>query len=251
MKILQVVCVGALLFACGCSDRVSDETYREKIIEESKYIFKSCPDKELDSVWKFDKTENLVSIFTADSTGLCKGTISGFHRGGQLKYTGTCQYHKKIGKWYFFKESGDLDFINYYTEDGDLYQKWFIREGDTIKHLYPIIFLEPKFAHVNEEVYLRVNYIFSGIDTSGWDYFLVHDFIEREIFDSQQGLPYERYVNKLDGDELSIKIKFLTPEEIALIGYTLAIHRETRDSIYYLDILEQYLTIIDTSSLEF
>jgi hypothetical protein len=250
MSLIRVICLSALLIGCGNSEHESNENYREKIIGDSKYIYQSYSDSELDSIWKFDMNGNLESVFTGDSTGKCLGTISGFYTTGELKFTGYCNHHDKIGQWYFFKNSGDLNFINYYTDNGELYQRWFIQEGDTSKKLFPIIDLEPRVAHVNEEIHLRVNYKFDGIDTTGWDYFFVHDFIEKEDYDPDQILPKERFRDPYNGEVLSIKLEFLAPDELAMFGYTLAVNRETGDSIFHLEIRDQFLTIVDTISQE-
>ena len=244
--------IGALLFfSFGCVD--SKMNYSERIIhsngEEYKYISRSYPDKKLDSIWKYHIDGHLVSVYTGDSLGRCFGWVSGYRQTGELHYNGQCWWGKSEGRWTFYDKSGELIFINLYS-NGHLYQRKFPESRDTAKWLYPIIEIEPQVAHVFDTIYVRADYILDGIDTTGWDYYLHFDFIEMERFDNRDTLPYEEIIEKYMGEQIEKRIKVTMPGEYVMYGYTLAVNRETGDSTYHLDIMDKFLTIIDTTSVE-
>ena len=244
--------IGILLFfTWGCTDSKVDYSERLIHVEEEgyKYISRSYPDKKLDSIWRYHIDGHLVSVYTGDSLGRCFGWTSGYRPSGELHYIGQCWWGKSEGRWNFYDKSGELIFINLYSND-HLYQRLFPESGDTTKWLYPIIEIEPRLAYVFDTIYVRVDYILDGIDTTDWDYYLHFDFIERDRFDSQDSLPYEDNIEKYEGEQIETKIRSISPGQYVMYGYTLAVNRETGDSIYHLDIMEQYLTILDSTSLK-
>ncbi len=213
------------------------------------FIIRSYPHLELDYIWKYSLNDEILSIYTRDSLKGCTGTMRWKHFSGELYAYGDCINQFFDGKWKYFRKSGELDFINFYTK-GALYQRWFLEEGDTVKRLFPKISIEPRTAYLHDTIYVRADYILDGIDTSGWDYYLHYDFIEREKYESQSSLPYEQYIIKYEGEPIESKYEFIVPVEVAMYGYTLAINRETGDSVIHLEIMEEYLTILDTTSTE-
>jgi|GEM_PF-2315548 len=250
MKILILLFFVSIILSCTSKTPKYNERIIHKPEEGFKYISRNYPEKELDSIWKYDLKGNIVRIYTGDSLGRCIGWTSGYRQSGELHYIGNCNGKKATGEWHFFNKSGNIDFINFYSLEGYLYQRWFLENSDTSKKLYPKISIEPRTAHVHDTIYVTVDYILDGIDTTGWDYYLFYDFIEREKYETQSSLPYEEYINKYEGKPLESRFEFIVPGEVTMYGYTLAIHRETGDSVYHLDIMEEYLTILDTTSTE-
>ncbi len=249
MIFLRLIFFAALLVGCGNPQEHTDHV-REKIIDGNRYVYKSFEDKELDSIWKYDKDGNLESVFTGDSTGKCLGGISGFYPTGELKFTGYCKHLNTTGEWFFYKKSGELNFVNFYTETGDMYQRWFMNNGDTLKLVYPIIEFDRRVANVEDSVSLRVSYNLDSLDTLGWTYYFVHDFIEIDKFTSDELLPEERFRYKIDGHEISMTLNFLTPDTLALYGYTLAVHQETGDTVNHLQIRDEFITILSPDGKE-
>lgn len=240
-----------ILILMGCWN--SDQEYSERTFihpdNNHKYIIRSYPDLELDSIWRHHTNGELVTIYTADSIGRCIGRTTVLYSTGELYSEGICNQGFAEGEWYFYKKSGDVDFINFYSK-GVHYQRWIMESGDTTKWLYPIIEIEPRTGYIYDTINVHVDYILEGIDTTDWDYYLHFDFIEREKYESQSSLPYEAHIEKYEGNQIEGKFEFLVPGEMVMYGYTLAINRETGDSIYHLEIMEQYLTIMDSTSVE-
>lgn len=250
MNILRLLIIILIFIGCGKNSNDFIESYKTDVDPDYNYLVRSYPDKELDSIWKYTKEGVLVSIYAGDSLGRCLGPQKVFYPNGEIYYTGKCESNLHIGKWYFYRKSGSLHFINFYTERGELYQRWFPNNGDTTKMVYPIIELDPLVATTFDTVFLKVNYKLDYIDTTGWDYFLVYDFVEKERFEKGGSLPFEEFFEKYEGQKIEGRFEFMVPGEIAMYGYTLAVNRETGDSIFHLEIRDQFLTIVDTVSQE-
>jgi len=249
MRIYFWVCL--VLILMGCLN--AEQEYSERIFyhpeNNHKYIIRSYPDLELDSIWRYHSDDDLLTIYTADSLGRCIGPTTVLFSSGELYSEGVCVDGFAEGKWYFYKKSGELDFINFYSK-GIHYQRWFLEEGDTTKRVYPIIDIKPNTAYVFDTILVQADYILEGLDTNNWDYYLHFDFIERDKYEAQNSLPYEKFIEKYEGNPIEEKFEFLVPGEIAMYGYTLAINRETGDSIIHLEIMDEYFTILDTTSTE-
>lgn len=250
MRVILPILLVLILASCsGTSDEYTERTILQSE-EGFKYVSRSYPDKELDSIWKYDLNGNLVSLYTGDSLGQCFGWTSGYRKTGELHYFGECYKSNAIGQWLFFTKSGELDFLNFYS-DGDLYQRWILDSGDTSKWVYPIIIVEPPTAYVFDTVSVKVDYILDGIDTTNWDFYLQFDFVERNRFEGASPLPYEQFIEKYEGQPINRKFEFLMPEEMVLYGQTMAVHRKSGDTIFHPEIENRFLTILDSTSVEF
>ena len=251
----QYIIIGVLIFIqCGCTD--SQRDYSERVIlkeeEGYKYISRSYPNKKLDSIWEYDLDGQLKRVYTGDSLLNCYGGISGFRPSGDLHYTCHCLRNVLVENCVFYDKSGEIFFIDLYSS-GHLYQRLIPESGDTAKWLIPIIEIEPRLAYVHDTIYVRADYILDGIDTTGWDYFLHFDFIGREKIENKSpipSVPYEKFIEKYDNEQIEVKFGFLVPGEYVMYGYTLAINRETGDSVSHIGISDEFLTVLDSTSVE-
>jgi len=125
----------------------------------------------------------------------------------------------------------------------------FLLIGDTVKFLRPVVEIEPRITDTQEFVRITAKYNFNKIDTANWDYYLFYDFISKDRFLQKESLPFEQHKEKIEGNTIEKSIGFLEPGEIAMYGRTLGIHRETGDSIFHLEIKNQFLTVKDTTSV--
>jgi len=227
----------------------SEETFVRSSTNDS-FIVRSYPDLEWDSIWRYSIDSEIVAIYTGESIENCVGTVELRFFSGELHGAGQCLDGYYHGMWKFYRKSGNLHSKGFFL-NGKMYQRWYPFNGDTLKLVRPIIEVDPKTAFILDTVKIRVNYIFDGIDTSSWDYYLHFDFIALDKFKKQESLPYENYIEKFKGEEIKNNLGFMSPGDFALYGYTLAINRETGDSISHLGIETQYVTILDSTSVDF
>jgi len=250
MRIGLIILVFFLL-KLGCTNpqvEYSEETFL-RVGTNDSFVVRSYEHLDLDSVWRYSLDEEIVAIYTSEGTADCEGRAELRFFTGELHGYGKCVDGYYDGKWKFYRKTGELHFMNVYSM-GFLCQRWVVEEGDTSKWIYPKISIEPGTAYVYDTINVTVDYILDGIDTTGWDYYLHYDFTKREKFDNEGILPYEAFTERYEGDPIEVKFAFPKPGEIAMYGYTLAINRETGDSVIHMEIRDQYLSILDTTSTE-
>ena len=246
--LFNIILVVILASCTNSQPEYSEDTFTISDTNDS-FVVRSYPHLDMDSVWRYSIDEQIVAIYTSDSTGNCKGRAELRFFTGELHGYGKCVDGFYDGMWKFYRKTGELHFINVYSM-GFLCQRWVVKEGDTSKWLYPIISIEPRTAYINDTIFVRVDYNLNGIDTTGWDFFLHYDFTKREKFDSQESLPYEEFTERYDGKPIEVRFAFPQPGKIAMYGYTLAINRVTGDTIMHMEIMDQFFTILDSTSVE-
>jgi hypothetical protein len=235
----------------GCTNpqvEYSENTFIRANTNDS-FVIRSYSHLEFDSIWRYSLNEGLVGIYTGDSLRRCTGSVRMEYITGELYAVGECLNGFYTGKWKFYRKSGDLHFIDFFSK-GFNFQRWFPVNDDTFKLVRPIIDIEPRVANVDELVDISATYNFDNIDTANWDYYLYFDFISKEKFINDESLPFENYMKKYEGKAIEQSIGFFESGEIAMYGYTLAINRETGDSITHLEIEDQFLKILDSTSVE-
>jgi len=240
-----------MIFSLGCKEEkivFSEDIFIQPDSKDS-FVIRSYPDLELDSVWRYQIDDKIVRVYTRDSLNRCIGPVNLYFFSGELHGYGTCIEGYFEGKWFFYNESGRLLSIKLFSK-GKLYQRWFFPNNDTLKLVYPIIDIEPRTAFIHDTFKIRVNYIFDGIDTTGWDYYLHFDFINKDIYTDTIHLPRENFYRKYEGEEIKENLKIYFSGEHAMYGYTLAINRETGDSVYHYEITDQFFTTLDTTFIE-
>ena len=250
MRIGLIILVFFLL-KLGCTNpqvEYSEETFL-RVGTNDSFVIRSYPHKELDSIWRYQRDEEVLTIYKGDSLLGCFGPVRLYYFTGEEHGIGECIDGYPDGPWKFYTKSGDLIYKSF-SKKGNIFQKWLPSNGDTFKLIRPIIEIEPRVTNVDELVDITATYNFDGIDTADWDYYLYFDFISKENFLHDESLPFEQYKEKLEGNTIEQSIGFLESGEIAMYAYTLAINRQTGDSLIHLEIEGQFLTILDTTSTE-
>lgn len=203
----------------------------------------------MDSIWRYQTDEKILTIYTGDSLLGCFGQVKLYYYSGEVHSTGKCINGFPEGIWKFYTKSGNL-FRKDFLKKGVTYQKWWLNNGDTVKQVAPIIEISPQMLYILDTFKFKANYYFEGIDTTSWDYYLVFDFMRKEKFINAESLPYENHIKKYQGETIVHRSRFYEPADAVLYGYTLGIHRETGDSIFHLEIKNHFFTIKDTTSVE-
>lgn len=250
MRLLIILLLG-LNFFIGCTNpkfEYSEMTFVKTATNDS-FVVRSYDHLDLDSVWRYSLNEELVASYTAYGKDGCDGKVEIRWFSGELRGYGNCVDGRYDGMWKFYKKSGELHFLNFYSRDL-FYQRWILDSGDTSKWLYPIIKVEPMTAYVFDTVSVIVDYIFEGIDTTNWDFYVLFDFVERNRFEDASPLPYEQYVMKYEGQPIIKKLGFIVPGEMVLYGQTMAVNRISSDTIFHPEIVNRFLTILDSTSVE-
>lgn len=245
-----IIFVLTLIFSCSSKEvEYSERTFISPSTKDS-FVIRSYPHLELDSIWRYQRDEEIVTIYSGDSLLGCFGSVKLYFYSGELHGIGECIDGFPEGVWKFYRKSGDMlhkDFV----EKGKTYQKWVPRNEETIKLVAPIIEIKPETLYILDTFTIRAKYNFEGIDTKNWDYYLIFDFMRKEKFLNADYLPYENHIKKYEGEAIIYRSRFYEPADAVLYGYTLGINRLTGDSIFHLEIENQFFTILDSTSIEF
>jgi len=113
-----------LIFSCCSSNEVeySERTFISPSTKDS-FVIRSYPHKELDSIWRYQRDEEIVTIYTGDSLLGCFGPVRLYYFTGEKHGVGDCIDGYPEGIWKHYWESGELHFIDFYDK-GVNYQRW-------------------------------------------------------------------------------------------------------------------------------